>query len=646
MAQFKHDPSISFVDIREPEVHEVYRSKSVVIPAGIEYIHKCEAFLCSAKDGKGFRIYIALLDIVSRDILVYTPREQPADLSEYDLLKEEALSFLSIMGFSMEPINLKFSAAMRQVIIRDIRVMHPPAPKAPPIRGITKKGPKVIEEEPTPEITVDIGIPAHETAAAEKMLKASLVGRDRLEVPPEPEEELVILPVPESAEATTDVEIDEISRLRSELEEAIAETDRLNIRISAIETDFARERAYLGAEIDRLKAEKAALEDELAQKSTEHEHLKATQESVAASAAGDQEFLRNELEQKIAEKEKLDASLRGELERLGKESAELGKAHEAREAELEEQLANVRVRLSESTEEKKKALEASAAEIASLKEELTHLGAEKDAFAAAVAGKFREAKAAFDRTVETRQALEQELAELRVEYEGLLAERRAPLPKEAPPAEEPRTEPEIEQPPIPEPPPGQGPEEAEPLEVQQPETLTEQPAAPSPETAAAGVETEDLDPFAFMKETGVEGLSLASSLLGPLTSFIPAADNDFVEYEDPEEVREIYQSINVVEFNPGGHSPQKCNAYVCVVGSGETPGIHLVWHLLKEEKVLVYVPQQQPSDSASLSKILKDATYYFESIGFMFDQVSLPDDPKKRTKALEKIPALRKGESP
>lgn len=644
MAQFKHDPSISFVDIREPEVHEVYRSKSVVIPAGIEYIHKCEAFFCSAKDGKRFRIYIALLDIVSRDILVYTPREQPADLSEYDLLKEEALSFLSIMGFSMEPINLKFSAAMRQVIIRDIRVMHPPAPKAPPIRGITKKGPKVIEEEPTPDITVDIGIPAHETAAAEKMLKASLVGRDMLDVPAEPEEELVILPVPESAEAAADVEIDEISRLRSELEEAIAETDRLNIRISAIETDFARERAYLGAEIDRLKAEKAALEDELAQKSTEHEHLKASQESVASSAAGGLESLRNELEQTITEKETLEASLRGELERLGKESAEHGKAHEAREAEFEEQLVKVRLRLSESTEEKKKALEASAAEIASLKEELTHLGAEKDAFAAAVAGKFREAKAAFDRTVETRQALEQELAELRVEYEGLLAEHRAPLPKEAPP-EEPRIEPEIEQPSIPEPPPGQGPEEAETLEVQQPETLIVPTAAPSPETAAAGVETdEDLDPFAFMKETGVEGLSLASSLLGPLTSFIPAADTDFVEYEDPEEVREIYQSINVVEFNPGGHSPQKCNAYVCVVGSGETPEIYLVWHLLKEEKVLVYVPQQQPSDSASLSKILKDATYYFESIGFMFDQVSLPDDPKKRAKALVKVPALRKGE--
>lgn len=643
MTQFKHDPSISFLDIREPEVYEVHRSTSTLIPAGIEYIHKCEAFFCSAKDVKGFRIYVALLDIVSRDILVYTPREQPADLSEYDLLKEEALSFLSIMGFSMEPINLKFSAAMRQVIIRDIRVMHPPAPKAPPIRGIAKKGPKVIEPEPSTEITVDIGIPAHETAVAEKILKASLADREREEAPAEPEEELVILPVPESAETPSLVESDKIVRLRSELEEAKAKRESLRESIQTIETDFAKERASLDAEVDRLKAEKTGIEKELAQISTELENFKASQESLTASATGDMESLRNELAEAITERKALEATLMDELESLRKESADLGKTHEAREAELEEQLAKVRVKLSEREKENREALKGSAAEIASLKEELARLGAEKDAFAAAVAGKFREAKAAFDRAVETRQGVEQELAELQVEYEGLLAERRAAPQKEARPTEASQPAAEIEQPSVTVPQPAPEPEETEIEEAQQPEAATEQPAAPLPETAAAEVETsEDLDPFAFMKEAGAEGVSLATSLLGSLTNFLPAVDKDFVEYGDPEEVREIYQSINAVEFNPGGHSPQKCNAYICAVGSAEAPEIYLVWHLLKEENILVYVPQEQPQDPASYARILKDATYYFESIGFMFDQVSLPSDPKKRTKAIEKTPALRK----
>ncbi|MBI1921560.1 MAG: hypothetical protein HYS23_10845 [Geobacter sp.] len=672
MAQFKHDPSISFIDIREPDVHEVYRSKFAIIPAGIEYIHKCEAFFCSAKDGKGFHIYIALLDIVSRDILVYIPREKPADLSEYDLLKEDALSFLSIMGFSMEPINLKFSAAMRQVIIRDIRVMHPPAPKAPPIRGITKKGPKVIESEPPAEIAVDIGIPLHETAAAEKILRASLPGRGREEAPHEPEKELVILPVPESIAAPSPVDSDEIERLKSALEEALvekkdleekirhlseqpptppakeseaktdelsslkAETALLRGKILTIETDFAQERASLSAELDRLRGEKSSREEELAQITTELEQIAAKQESVAASTAGDIESLRNEMLQAIEEKKNLE----DELEALRNEMAELGKTHEARETELEEQLAKVRVRLSEKETENRELLDGSAAEIASLKEELMRLGAEKDAFAAAVAGKFREAKAAFDRAMEARQASEQELAELRCEYEALLSERQAAPPEEAPPTEAPHPAAAVEQPSVTTPPPGLAPEEAGIEEIPQPEKILQQPA---PEAAAAGTETsEELDPFAFMKEAGAEGLSLATSLLGPLTNFLPAVDKDFVEYGDPEEVRDIYQSINAVEFNPGGHYPQKCNAYVCAVGSTEAPEVYLVWHLLKEEKILVYVPQQQPQDPESYSKILKDATYYFESIGFMLDQVSLPSDPKKRTKAIEKVPALRR----
>lgn len=546
MAIFKRDTSISFIDIREQELHELFRSKSSTVPATGNHKHRCEAFICSAKAAKGFRIHVALLDSVSRETLVYSPPEQPADLSDYDSLKEDALSFLSAMGFSMEQINIKFSSAMRQVIIRDIRVMHPPAPKGPSIRGIAQKNQKVIETEPAAEIEVDIAVPAHETAAADKILKASLPEKTRHEAPAGPEEKLIILPITEAAEAAPHADDAEIARLGSELEKAAAEKQALEESVKALEM---------------------------------------------------------------------------ELE-------EVRKSHETREGKLEEQLANARVRLSEYKEENREALAASAAGISSLKEEIARLGAEKDAFAAAVAGKFREAKAAFDRVVAAREAAVEEMTEIRERYEVLLSERAAVTAMAGPVPEAPLAAPvgEVVQ--------------EEPQAVAEaeyhPETSPVQEVEPEKEEELAA----ETDPFAFMKETGFDSVSLTAALTGPLTSFIPAPDLDFVEIASTEEVRELYQSINVVEFNPGGNRPQKCHAYICAVGEAPAPTVYLCWRLLKENRNLIYVPEEQPTEPESFAKAMKDAVYYFESIGFMIDRVTIPDDPKKREKAIEKVPVV------
>jgi len=61
--------------------------------------------------------------------------------------------------------------------------------------------------------------------------------------------------------------------------------------------------------------------------------------------------------------------------------------------------------------------------------------------------------------------------------------------------------------------------------------------------------------------------------------------------------------------------------------------------MLESNQALIYTPHQQPRDEEGFQKVLQDALFYFESVGFMMAPVDL-SAPQSRTSALTRSPFL------
>ncbi len=132
---FAINPSLNHIDIPESCVYELFRSQSeVLLPDARFHGHTSEAYICIAKIEKTVKAYIALLEMEMKSVFVYTSDYSVSDPAFYPEVYAEAEAFVKKMGFVMEPVNLGFSPAMREVIIKGFRVMRPPPPKKPQLR--------------------------------------------------------------------------------------------------------------------------------------------------------------------------------------------------------------------------------------------------------------------------------------------------------------------------------------------------------------------------------------------------------------------------------------------------------------------------------------------------------------------------------
>jgi len=127
---FAINPSLNHIDIPESCVYELYRSATEVLLQDARFRgHPCEAFICIAKIEKKVKAYVALLETGMKTVFVYTSDHSASEPAEYPQVYAQAEAFVQAMGFVMEPVNLGFSPAMREVIIKGFRVMRPPPPK-------------------------------------------------------------------------------------------------------------------------------------------------------------------------------------------------------------------------------------------------------------------------------------------------------------------------------------------------------------------------------------------------------------------------------------------------------------------------------------------------------------------------------------
>lgn len=123
------------------------------------------------------------------------------------------------------------------------------------------------------------------------------------------------------------------------------------------------------------------------------------------------------------------------------------------------------------------------------------------------------------------------------------------------------------------------------------------------------------------------------------TEFRPDRSLSAVPCPAPEAIIALYESANKIQTVPEGFSIQKSGGFIYAIRRNGMAEVYLVWQMLESNQALIYTPHQQPGDEEGFQKVLQDALFYFESVGFMMAPVDL-SAPQSRSSALTRSPFL------
>jgi hypothetical protein len=275
------DKTLSYIDADFADVARVYKSVSplTVALAGIPP-EVCEAYVCIIRKNDAVRLHLGLATGGNR-IFIYSPESQPDTEPALAGVLKDALAFVEAMGFGMEELNLNYSPAMRDVVLRDIKVLRPPrsaqkpaAKKAAPVIITRKQG-----KAPAAAPSLD------KIARSESSARQDLGHETAVPVTPE-------------------VDAEELAALRGELV-------RLTAEKAAAERAAGNLLAAARGELGQMKAERDDLAESLAE-----------QQAVAARLNSDLESLRAE---QTTAGTKQESALRGFRDRLAAQEVEIAR---------------------------------------------------------------------------------------------------------------------------------------------------------------------------------------------------------------------------------------------------------------------------------------------------------------------------------
>lgn len=427
---FVLDTSLSCIEADEADVIEIHRSDDPVPAApGDLPSRPCNAYVCAVKRQEKLRVAVALEQTDRKKTFVYLPDREPSAGESPARLVREALAFAAGLGFTMREVNLKYGKAMREVVIRDIRVICRPAVTAvmdeavigkvaPPLakekaaHPSREEAPKpAAKKEPTGERTVQ----AERMAAEAERLAAEKTSAEA-----------------EWAETQ--------ARLAAEIERLAAEKDEFVLAAATQERG-------LRAEVERLAGEKSTVEQEAAERlkplEKEAKKLAAEVEVLRRAAEPGLTRLRDEIARLGAEKErageavareegelKVEAErLQGEIERLQSEAQRLAAARDDAQRQGGERIMALTAELDAISAAGKGAEESATARIAELEANLARLAADSAAAADRLATDIAALEEELVQRTAARDAARQEaierLARLVAEAELVSAERSA-----------------------------------------------------------------------------------------------------------------------------------------------------------------------------------------------------------------------------
>lgn len=123
------DKSIGCIEATGTDVLDLFSAAPVVLErrSGSGRISH-EAYVCAVRRQSGVKVYVALL-AADKKVFVYTTKGEPEPEKEYHRTLEVALEFAKGLGFCPERVNLNYSPAMREVVLRNIKILRPTGSK-------------------------------------------------------------------------------------------------------------------------------------------------------------------------------------------------------------------------------------------------------------------------------------------------------------------------------------------------------------------------------------------------------------------------------------------------------------------------------------------------------------------------------------
>lgn len=124
------DSTIGCLEASEAEVLDLYRSAPISLCSfpGAR-AESTEAYLCAIKKKTLVKVYLAFV-VNDQRIYVYTSPGKGKSEQEYPEQIEQALGQARAMGFSPDRIDLSYSPAMREVVVRNTKILRLPGTKA------------------------------------------------------------------------------------------------------------------------------------------------------------------------------------------------------------------------------------------------------------------------------------------------------------------------------------------------------------------------------------------------------------------------------------------------------------------------------------------------------------------------------------
>ena len=132
---FSLNKSYRIIEADEADILELYRSSGPVTLELPGYApQQCQGYLCVTREDDATNVLAALYLQDARDVLVYAPEQQSEERADHARVVREGSDLLTSFGFSLEKVGLSYSKALREVVLRDTRVIRPPDPTRKALR--------------------------------------------------------------------------------------------------------------------------------------------------------------------------------------------------------------------------------------------------------------------------------------------------------------------------------------------------------------------------------------------------------------------------------------------------------------------------------------------------------------------------------
>jgi hypothetical protein len=114
-----------------------------------------------------------------------------------------------------------------------------------------------------------------------------------------------------------------------------------------------------------------------------------------------------------------------------------------------------------------------------------------------------------------------------------------------------------------------------------------------------------------------------------------------VEYESPEDILEVHQSMNMAQLSLEGYHGQHCLAWIVGLKKGKSRQVHVVFALSESGLNLIYSPANPIRNNEDYKRALSEAVKFLEVVGYLPERVSLKISPSEQGDALKNIPVLQ-----